>query len=36
MLSQTLNEYLEQGLMSGERRAAKAFRDWVKLQTEQA
>ncbi|MBL8207695.1 MAG: Uma2 family endonuclease [Blastocatellia bacterium] len=36
LTSQTLNEYLEQGLMSGERRAAKAFRDWIKTQTEQA
>jgi Uma2 family endonuclease len=34
--AQTLNEYLEQGLMSGERRAAKAFRAWIKTQTEQA
>ncbi len=33
---QTLNEYLEQGLLSGERRAAKAFRNWIKTQTEQA
>jgi Uma2 family endonuclease len=32
---QILNEYLEQGLLSGERRAAKAFRDWIKTQTEQ-
>lgn len=33
---QILNEYLEQGLMSGKRRAAKAFREWIKTQTEQA
>ena len=33
---QILNEYLEQGLLSGERRAAKAFREWIKTQTEQA
>ncbi len=32
---QILNQYLEQGLMSGERRAAKAFREWIKTQTEQ-
>ncbi len=32
---QTLNKYLEQGLMSGERSAAKAFRKWIKTQTEQ-
>ena len=31
-----LNEYLEQGLMRGERHAAKAFRQWIKTQTEQA
>lgn len=31
---QTLNKYLEQGLLSGERQAAKAFRDWIKTQTE--
>ena len=36
LTAQTLNEYLEQGLMSGERRAAKAFRQWIKTQTEQA
>ncbi len=32
--AQTLNTYLEQGLLSGERRAAKAFREWIKTQTE--
>ena len=36
LTSTILNEYLEQGLMSGERRAAKTFRDWIKTQTEQA
>lgn len=36
LIVQILNEYLEQGLLSGERRAAKAFRDWIKTQTEQA
>ncbi len=32
---QILNKYLEQGLLSGERRAAKAFREWIKTQTKQ-
>jgi Uma2 family endonuclease len=31
--AQILNEYVEQGLMSGERKAAKAFREWIKKQT---
>jgi Uma2 family endonuclease len=35
LTAQILNEYLEQGLLSGERRAAKAFRQWIKTQTEQ-
>lgn len=33
LTAQVLNKYLELGLMSGERNAAKAFRDWIKAQT---
>ena len=34
LTASVLNKFLEQGLSSGERNAAKSFREWIKTNTE--